>query len=212
MRTYRYVDGEYEVKVEIKRSVFIATARGELDSEGAESFVKSVRKRYPDATHNCYAYVADELGNATRFSDDGEPGGTAGQLILDVLKKQGLVKSAIVVTRYFGGIKLGAGGLVGAYSSVASEVVKVANVSQKTECDKLTVSAGYSDFAPLEKYLRGADCRIENIDYGDGVSATLYVPTDLTGRIIEDIREISGGRAQCGTGGSTTFQKINPRG
>ena len=115
MNGYRFIDGEYEIRYEVKRSVFIATAKGELDEDGAESFIKSVRKRYPDATHNCYAYVSDELGNRTRFSDDGEPGGTAGQPILEVLKKQGLVKSAVVVTRYFGGIKLGAGGLVGVF-------------------------------------------------------------------------------------------------
>ena len=80
MKTYRYVDGEYEIRSEIKRSLFIATVKGEVDAEGAEEFVKTVRKRYPDATHNCYAYISDELGNCTRFSDDGEPGGTAGHI------------------------------------------------------------------------------------------------------------------------------------
>ena len=99
MKSYRYIDGEYEVKIEIKRSIFIATVKGELDADQAEEFVKSVRKKYPDATHNCYAYVGDELGNMTRFSDDGEPSGTAGQPILDVLRKQNIVISAIVVTR-----------------------------------------------------------------------------------------------------------------
>ena len=128
MKSYRYIDGEYEVKIEIKRSIFIATVKGELDADEAEEFVKSVRKKYPDATHNCYAYVGDELGNMTRFSDDGEPSGTAGQPILDVLRKQNIVKSAIVVTRYLGGIKLGAGGLVGAYSDTASKGVKAGKI------------------------------------------------------------------------------------
>lgn len=72
MKTYRYVDGEFEVRIEIKRSIFIATVKGELNADEADEFVKSVRKKYPDATHNCYAYVGDELGNVTRFSDDGE--------------------------------------------------------------------------------------------------------------------------------------------
>lgn len=209
MRVYRYVDGEYEIKNEIKRSVFIATVKGELDADGAEEFVKSVKKRYPDATHNCYAYISDELGNATRFSDDGEPGGTAGQPILDVLRKQGLVKTAIVVTRYFGGIKLGAGGLVGAYTGAAADAVKSAAVSEKTECYAVTVNAGYSDFAVIEKYLRKANCKVFNVDYGDTVCASAYVPMDGADGFIKDINEISAGRATSKKECGTTFQKIN---
>ena len=109
---YLTVDGVTENTVEIKRSKFIATLSHVESGEDAEAFVRAVRKRYPDATHNCYAYIADELGNETRFSDDGEPGGRAGQPMLEVLKKRGVVRAAVVVTRYFGGIKLGAGGLV----------------------------------------------------------------------------------------------------
>ena len=83
---YLTVDGVTENTVEIKRSKFIATLSHVESGEDAEAFVRAVRKRYPDATHNCYAYVADELGNETRFSDDGEPGGTAGQPMLEVLR------------------------------------------------------------------------------------------------------------------------------
>lgn len=195
MKTYRFIDGEYEYKSEIKRSLFIATVKGEVDAEGAEEFVKAVRKRYPDATHNCYAYVSDELGNATRFSDDGEPGGTAGQPILDVLKKQGLVKSAIVVTRYFGGIKLGAGGLVGAYSGTASDAVKNALVSQKTECALIEITASYSDYAVIEKHIRKSVCKPDNVSYGDAVTANVFVPMDGVDSFVTNIKELSGARA-----------------
>ncbi|MDE7372737.1 MAG: YigZ family protein [Clostridia bacterium] len=208
MKTYRYVDGEYEVKSEIKRSLFIATVKGEIDADGAEEFVKSVRKRYPDATHNCYAYISDELGNVTRFSDDGEPGGTAGQPILDVLKKQGLVKTAIVVTRYFGGIKLGAGGLVGAYSGAASDAVKSAKVSQKVECREVAVSAGYSDFAVLEKYIRKAECKVSDIAYGDSVSASVFVSLDGVERFLNDVCELSGSRAKTEVSDEIVYQSI----
>ncbi|MCM1306711.1 MAG: YigZ family protein [Bacteroides sp.] len=208
MKTYRYIDGEYEVRSEIKRSLFIAAAKGEVDAESAEEFVKAVRKRYPDATHNCYAYISDELGNVTRFSDDGEPSGTAGQPILDVLKKQGLVKSAIVVTRYFGGVKLGAGGLVGAYSGAASDVVKSAKISQKTECAEIEICAGYSDFAALEKYIRKAECFLYNVNYGDDVFASVYVPLDGVEKFLNDVRELSAGRAKTRVSNEVAYQSI----
>ena len=208
MKTYRYVDGEYEIRSEIKRSLFIATVKGEVDAEGAEEFVKTVRKRYPDATHNCYAYISDELGNCTRFSDDGEPGGTAGQPILDVLSKQGLVRTAIVVTRYFGGIKLGAGGLVGAYSGAAAEAVGNAVISQNTECGEIEIFAGYSDFSVIEKYIRKAVCSIKEIEYGDNVTAYIYVPTDLINAFSSDVKELSGARANVLVRDGTVYRKI----
>jgi len=195
VKTYRYIDGEYEYRYEIKRSLFIATVKGEVDADGAEEFVKTIRKRYPDATHNCYAYISDELGNATRFSDDGEPSGTAGQPILDVLKKQGLVKSAIVVTRYFGGIKLGAGGLVGAYSGTAAEAVKSAVISQKTECRLIEIKADYSDYAVIEKYIRKSVCKLKDVLYGDAVTADVFVPLDAVSGFTDAICELSGARA-----------------
>ena len=195
MKSYRYIDGEYEVKIEIKRSIFIATVKGELNADEAEEFVKSVRKKYPDATHNCYGYVADELGNMTRFSDDGEPSGTAGQPILDVLRKQNLVKSAIVVTRYFGGIKLGAGGLVGAYSDTASKGVKAGKISQKVLCTQIRITADYPTFAVIDKYIRKSGVVVDDVEYGQDVICKVFVPEDDASAFLSSVREISGGKA-----------------
>ncbi len=183
------------IENEIKRSRFIATAKGELDQDGAEAFVKSIKKKYPDATHNCYAYVADELGNIARFSDDGEPGGTAGQPILDVIKKQGLKKTAIVVTRYFGGIKLGAGGLVGAYSEAASDVLGLATILEKKECKRVAVKCDYSTFSAVEKYLFKTECKPLGFDYGDEVSGKIVIPLDGVQAFAAAITEITSGRA-----------------
>lgn len=196
MRSYFYVDGEYEIRDEIKRSVFIATAKGEVDSDAAEDFVKSVKKKYPDATHHCYAYVSDELGNATRFSDDGEPSGTAGQPILDVLRKKGLVKTAIVVTRYFGGVKLGAGGLVGAYSGAASNVVAKSLISQKVECVQIRIYADYASFSAVEKCVKNFGCAVGQTIYGEGVECQVYVATDDVNKFCKLINEVSSGRAK----------------
>ena len=208
MREIKVVSGEYQIENEIKRSRFIATAKGEVTPEEAEAFVKSVKRKYPDATHNCYAYVADELGNIARFSDDGEPGGTAGQPILDVIKKQGLVRSAIVVTRYFGGIKLGAGGLVGAYSGAAADVLKVAKILVKKECKRVFVRTDYSTFASLEKYFFKSECKPLGFDYGDDVSGEIFVAADKVHEFAEGLKELTSGRAEIKIIDEITFESL----
>lgn len=209
MKTYRYVDGEYEVKIEIKRSIFIATVKGELNVDEADEFVKSVRKRYPDATHNCYAYVGDELGNVTRFSDDGEPSGTAGQPILDVLRKQNIVKTAIVVTRYFGGIKLGAGGLVGAYSGAAADGVKAGRISQKVECALVEIKSDYPTHATVEKLFRKSNVLIDEVAYCDDVTVKVFVPLDDKNSFIQSVNESSLGRSHIVDTGIVDFKKLD---
>lgn len=208
MKSYRYIDGEYEVKIEIKRSIFIATVKGEVDALGAEEFVKSVRKKYPDATHNCFAYISDELGNVTRFSDDGEPSGTAGQPILDVLRKQNIVKSAIVVTRYFGGIKLGAGGLVGAYSDSASKGVSCAKINVKIECEEIEIISDYATHAVVEKFLRKNNTIIDDIVYDNDVKCRVYVPLDEVKSFIGNLTEATIGRAQIANTGNIAYKNL----
>ena len=182
---YLTVDGVTENTVEIKRSKFIATLSHVESGEDAEAFVRAVRKRYPDATHNCYAYIADELGNETRFSDDGEPGGTAGQPMLEVLRKKGIVKAAVVVTRYFGGIKLGAGGLVAAYTDSVMEVLDASGIRRMTECAEVTVECDYSDHSAIESALTRAGALRGEAVYGENVRSVWYAETDKSGELIE---------------------------
>lgn len=182
---YLTVDGVTENTVEIKRSKFIATLSHVESGEDAEAFVRAVRKRYPDATHNCYAYIADELGNETRFSDDGEPGGTAGQPMLEVLRKKSIVKAAVVVTRYFGGIKLGAGGLVAAYTDSVTEVLDAAGIRRMTECAEVTVECDYSDHSAIESALTRAGALRGEAVYGENVRSVWYAETDKSGELIE---------------------------
>ncbi len=207
MKSYRYVDGEYEIRQEIKRSEFIATVKGEVDSDAAEDFVREVRRRYPDATHNCYAYIGDELGNMTRFSDDGEPGGTAGQPILEVLKKQDLRKTAIVVTRYFGGIKLGAGGLVGAYSGTAAEAVRSADISQKVRCVRLDIVCDYADITATDRVIRRYGVQ-DGVEYGDSVRIFAYVKEDEADFFAADVSEATLGRAKVTNLGVYAYKKL----
>ena len=194
---YLTVDGVTENTVEIKRSKFIATLSHVESGEDAEAFVRAVRKRYPDATHNCYAYVADELGNETRFSDDGEPGGTAGQPMLEVLRKKGIVKAAVVVTRYFGGIKLGAGGLVAAYTDSVTEVLDAAGIRRMTECAEVTVECDYSDHSAIESALTRAGALRGEAVYGENVRSVWYAETDKSGELIELVSAKSLGKVKA---------------
>ncbi|MCQ2409457.1 MAG: YigZ family protein [Clostridia bacterium] len=196
MKSYRFVNGEFTIKYEIKKSVFIATVKGDIDSDSAEEFVKGIKKKYSDATHNCYAYISDINATQTRFSDDGEPSGTAGQPILEVIRKQNLTKTAVVVTRYFGGIKLGAGGLVGAYTQAAVLALESAEIKQRTESRKIGISADYSVWASLEKVLRKKPCIIENTEYGDEIKSELYVKSDDLDAYTALINEVTQGKAK----------------
>lgn len=194
---YLTVDGVTENTVEIKRSKFIATLSHVESGEDAEAFVRAVRKRYPDATHNCYAYIADELGNEARFSDDGEPGGTAGQPMLEVLKKRGVVRAAVVVTRYFGGIKLGAGGLVAAYTDSVSEVLDAAGIRRMTECAEVTVECDYSDHSAIESALTRAGALRGEAVYDENVRSVWYAETDKSGELIELVSAKSLGKVKA---------------
>ena len=118
---YLSVTGECVTEKVIEKSRFITTSRHVESEEEARAFISEINARFSDATHNCYAYIPDITGNSPRFSDDGEPQGTAGIPMLEVIKNKKLVQTAVVVTRYFGGVKLGAGGLVRAYAGCVAD-------------------------------------------------------------------------------------------
>ena len=206
-RSYLTVAGETEVRAEIKRSEFIATIAHVEDGESAEAFVKAVRKRFPDATHNCYAYISDERGNETRFSDDGEPGGTAGQPMLEVLKKRGLMRTAVVVTRYFGGIKLGAGGLVAAYTDGVSKAADAAGTVTMTECARITFRCGYADLPLLEQALERAGAKKADTEYGEDILSHWWTELDRADEMAALIEARTSGRVRA-TVTDTRFEAL----
>lgn len=160
---------------EIKRSRFIAVVARVRDEEELFSRLGEIRKKYSDATHVCYAAIFDRTGNAARFSDDGEPSGTAGQPILEALKKSGLKETLVAVVRYFGGIKLGAGGLIRAYSSAASDALSAADkiVARPMDVYKLK-----TDFAHAKRFTAFAlrnEISIVDTEYSAEVTFTLAV-------------------------------------
>lgn len=173
MKEYTTIQGENTVEIVIEKSRFIATAINVDSVEQATEFIASKRKKYFDATHNCYAYI---IGDKAKFSDDGEPQGTAGMPIYECIKNSKIDHVCVVVTRYFGGIKLGAGGLVRAYSGSCAEALKSAIKVNMTDCTLAEVVVEYPLLKGLRKVLAGKVVE-KDVVWEDKVKLLLLMPT-----------------------------------
>ncbi|WP_430790943.1 YigZ family protein [Virgibacillus flavescens] len=162
----------------IQKSRFIGHVKRVETEEKAQEFIYEIKKKYHDANHNCSAYIIGEQDHIQKANDDGEPSGTAGVPILEVLKKQKLKDTVIVVTRYFGGIKLGAGGLIRAYGGSASEVIKATGVVERQLMQGFLVTADYGLLGKLENAFRTSEHVLSKIDYLDEVIFHIYVKTE----------------------------------
>lgn len=181
------LDGEiFSAAYEVNKSKFMAHVKHVESEEAAREFVLMIRKKYFDATHNCSAWILGERGDKQKSNDDGEPGGTAGNPILETIKKNELTNCAIVVTRYFGGIKLGAGGLIRAYSHTAALGLSNSKIVQITAFRKLSLTLEYNFLATVENYLRNKKIRVFSTDYADVVTLELLLlPAQVEPFLIE---------------------------
>jgi len=164
-------------EITIKKSRFIGYVRRVETEEEAKKFIQEIKKKHHDATHNCSAYLIGEHDEIQKANDDGEPSGTAGIPILEVLKKQHLKDTAIVVTRYFGGIKLGAGGLIRAYGSTTTQAIKTTGVVKRQLMKGFSVIVDYGWLGKLENALRNTNYMLEAINYTENVEFIVYVET-----------------------------------
>src|SRR5690625_1378926 len=144
LSSYFTVKKEGSAEVMIKKSRFIGYVKRVETEEDAQAFIQSIKKKHHDATHNCSAYMVGEHDQIQKANDDGEPSGTAGIPILEVLKRQNLKNTAVVVTRYFGGIKLGAGGLIRAYSQTTAEAIKATGVVKRELMQGIAIKVDYT--------------------------------------------------------------------
>ncbi len=184
----------------IEKSRFITySTHIESEEEGRE-FVAKIRKNHSLATHVCYAFIADKAGNLQRFSDDGEPQGTAGVPILEVLKAKGLTETAVAVVRYFGGVKLGAGGLVRAYSSSAAETLDGADIRTMELCQEYQIEVGYSEADSLQKFIATRACSLLSIRYGESVEASLAVKKSESEGLVGELVDYLQGRVKLQKG------------
>ncbi|PAE09046.1 YigZ family protein [Terribacillus saccharophilus] len=169
LTTYFTVKTEGSHEIVIQKSRFIGHVKRVETEEEAINFVQKIKKEHKDATHNCSAYMIGEHDLIQKASDDGEPSGTAGVPILEVLKKKGLKDTAVVVTRYFGGIKLGAGGLIRAYSGSASQSIDEIGVVKRQLMQLADIHIDYTLLGKVENELRQSSYTLRNIDYADRV-------------------------------------------
>lgn len=184
LASYHTVRGCGCHELEINKSRFIAYAARAGSEEEARAFIAEIRKKHWDATHNCSAYVLGETDQVQKADDDGEPSGTAGRPILEVIKKNGLKETVIVVTRYFGGIKLGAGGLIRAYGKSAAAGLKAAGLIERTLHTVLAAEFDYPFLGKVENGLRSNQYIIDSIHYTDKVVVRV-----LAGCGVEDLLE-----------------------
>ena len=161
----------------------------------AAAFIESVRKHYWDARHNCSAFQIGAGGQIQRSSDDGEPSGTAGRPILEVLKKRDLTNTAVVVTRYFGGIKLGASGLIRAYSHAAALALDEASVVDYTPFTVLTATVAYPLVSTLERFAESHGVLITDRAFAADVTFTFEVPEGNSAAFMADLTNTTNGRA-----------------
>lgn len=194
MTDYLTVDGVVESEFEVSRSRFISHIAPAADGEAANKFIDGIRKRYTDATHIVYAYVGAPYTNEAKASDDGEPQGTAGQPVMSVLSKNGIYGAVITVTRYFGGIKLGAGGLTGAYKKAASDVLQKAVITEARYSEIFTVPLSYSEYKMVLSYIKASEINVSDTEYGENVKLTLTAPVDAAARAKEYLKSLTKGR------------------
>lgn len=184
---YTTIAKQAEAQIVEKRSRFIATVRPVETEAAALEFLNLLRQKYWNATHNVYAYIIEE-NNLMRYSDDGEPGGTAGLPVLDMMKKAGLTNLIVVVTRYFGGVLLGTGGLVHAYSKAAKAGVEAAGLVDMILCREITLDCAYTHLGKLQNELSKWPELIQGEPaYTDRVSLPLCLPADTAARFCDTI-------------------------
>lgn len=171
-----YTINEYgESELIIQKSRFIGYAKRVESEKEAQDFIHSIKKKHYDATHNCSAYLIGDHDEIQKANDDGEPGGTAGVPILEVIKKKDLKYTVIVVTRYFGGIKLGAGGLIRAYSAAASQVIEETGKIEKKLVQEFLVKIEYTFLGKIQNDINETDFIIDNIYFENLVTLSIMV-------------------------------------
>jgi len=179
----------------INKSRFIGYASPAQKEEEALEFIEKIKKMNFNATHNVYAYIIGN-NNIQRFTDDGEPSGTAGKPVLEVVKREGLINVVVVVTRYFGGIKLGAGGLIRAYSRSAKEAVEAAGISEKVPFYRYKLTIDYPFLGKIQNEINKIKQVIGNIDYMDRVRIEVFVDPTREKEFRKKILSITNGQVE----------------
>ncbi len=195
-QNYRTLHAEAQDEFVEKRSRFIGYARPVQTEQEALAFIAQIKKYHWDAKHNVYAYALRE-GQIRRYSDDGEPQGTAGVPVLEVLQKGNITDAVIVVTRYFGGILLGGGGLVRAYGHAASIAVKAAGIEEQVLCDEVQTSCDYAQYGRVQPLIIAHGGIITDTQYADNVTIDFYMRQPQLSALEKELCDATAGTVSC---------------
>ena len=191
----KLVESEEGIYIE-KKSKFICHLFTVTSADEVTEIVKAEKKKYYDAKHHCYAYVMGDDGSDIKCSDDGEPSGTAGRPMLDILQKEGLTDILCVVTRYFGGTLLGTGGLVRAYSAALKDAIDKSTFKNETKAVIVKYKYAYNFDARISSYLRDKDIKVLENDYSDAVEITIVLQKDNYSAVDADLVNITNGSVE----------------
>lgn len=197
---YLTVKGNGEREINIQKSRFIAYISRVQSEEEAQEFIQTIKKKHRDATHNCSAYLIGENDQIQKANDDGEPSGTAGVPILEVLKKKQLKDTVAVITRYFGGIKLGAGGLIRAYGKATSEGIEATGIVERKLMKIMHTKVDYTWLGKLENELRSSVYSIKEIHYLEMVEVETFVEEGQIQAFSDWMTELTNGQAKISEG------------
>lgn len=193
MKAYRTIAGPGEAEIIVKKSRFIGQAIPAASEEEAAAFVAEVKKKHREAAHNCHAWIIDPLNQ--RSNDDGEPSGTAGRPMLEILRREELEHVVVVVTRYFGGILLGTNGLVRAYGHACKAALDAAGMGRRLPYQKLTATVDYSLWGKLENQLREREITVLDTAFTDMVRVTLGLPAEQVDSVAGWLTDLSSAQA-----------------
>lgn len=209
MQTYKTLHEYGKDEYIVEKSVFIGHAKPVTSEEEARAFIDEMKAKYKDATHNVWAYTIGQSMNIQRYSDDGEPQGTAGIPTLELIKKEDLRDVVVVVTRYFGGVKLGAGGLVRAYTKGAKIGLEAAKIVEKKLFRRISIACDYTLLGKLKNELAGNEYQLEDILYTDNVTIVVNCEFDRIDDLKNLATEISSGQADIIDGEEMYFSVID---
>lgn len=196
LETYRTITENGQVEIDIKKSRFICFLQRVKTEEEARNFIQEIKKEHWKANHNCSAFIIGTDGHVLRSSDDGEPSGTAGVPMLEVLKQNEIVDVVAVVTRYFGGVKLGAGGLIRAYSTSVSEAVKEIGIVEVKPQQEIFVTIDYSLLGKIQHFLELNHYYVKETDFTDLVTLCVMVDKKKTEDFQKEVIELLNDQAQ----------------
>lgn len=206
LTNYLTIQQDGQNKTEVKKSQFICSLKRVYTEEEAKEFIQQIKKEHWKANHNCSAFVIGEKNEIQRSNDDGEPSGTAGVPMLEVLKKQNLINVAAVVTRYFGGTKLGAGGLVRAYSHAVSQAIREIGVVEGKLQQEVTITISYANQGKLQNFMDTHAYTVKEVLFTENVQFICLVDEESTTNFIAEVTNCLNGQAEFDLGKCEYFE------